>query len=495
MTNGVSAAPLGTRIFIDSALGFKESRKFGCALDGRFDTGHIFSRGQFLELAAIAPGFSEVRRELNLDEIDGNTAQIDVVLVLDQQERFAHGRVINEQGAGVAGASLFLKPLVIGSAGGSTSGHEPVTQLETSILHAQPDESLASQWRSAGRTNTLGEFCVRGMDSRKAYSALIISNNYANARLWIREGVPTSNIDLGTVTLRIGARLHGVVRTRDGDPVTGLPIHTVWIRRAEVVGARQGFRLPASFTGAFDAVTNGSGQFSIEPLPEGECKLLVGGTLFGPYELRSGETLGPQVIEVDQDPRDREHEDNSVCVCVTHRDGTPVGGAWIQAFRQLSDDVESRRPKYELLAAVPVNERGQSRLPTLPSGVLNLRVIDIDGGCEETTITLDTASTSPVIDIILMPKVPPDRVVHGTVSDQWGWPLRGQKVTLQIAPSVTGCTCVSRVTYTDAMGTFTIGPIIAGTHRLVTTDPEGRFAPLERFPVTAGDEVALTMTD
>lgn len=481
-TPGAFPPPSGTKVFIDSILGFQESLELACEADGRFSSGHSLSPGQLLEVAALAPGFGEVRKELDLESLASTSVDVEVQLVLDSPERTARGQVVDVQGQPLAGVALFVKPLLALPAESGTAG----------ILG--PQESNEAQWRWVGRTDPDGAFRVGGMDRRRPYALLLLSERHANARRWIEAGdstVDLGTVDLGIIVLAIGGRIHGVVRTRDGSPVAGLGLSTIWLNRIQALPGKQP-SVPRSdtLTGAFDAITNRDGLFAIEPLPEGEFFLAIGHERFGPFVLRAGENRGPEILEIEDDPRLGTTPSARISGRVIGVDGAPIGSSFVQLFRRRTGVGGG-----ELLAAGSVGVQGEFDLSARPPGPFLLRAIDLGGGFLEETFEFESAEAWRPGDVVLLPDPRGGASLHGTVSASSGEMLPGMSVTLHVSPSVTSCTCVSRTVSTDVSGRFDFGPLAAGLHRIVVTDPEGRFVPQDRYPVQAGDILELILSE
>ena len=227
---GIAAPPSGTRVAIDSMLMFRESVVVACDADGRFDTGRVFSADQVLDVAALAPGFGETRKELDLGgrPEDG---EVEVHLSLEHRDRAAHGRVVDAHGAPIERASVFVKPLLALAAEAETPLSEDLERLREVDVARGPKESYQAQWRRVTGTDARGEFRVDGLDHRRPYSLLVVSPHYANARAWIEATESADELDLGTIVLPAGGRIYGVVQARDGSSVKGLQVSTIRLER------------------------------------------------------------------------------------------------------------------------------------------------------------------------------------------------------------------------------------------------------------------------
>ncbi|MCI0634782.1 MAG: carboxypeptidase-like regulatory domain-containing protein, partial [Actinobacteria bacterium] len=338
------------------------------------------------------------------------------------------------------------------------------------------------------RTDERGEFRVAGMDYRRPYSVLLVSARHGNVRLWIDAADSAGEVDLGTVVLPAGARIHGVVRALDGRSVAGLAVSAVGLERVRLrAGTTFKNQRPSALTGGFQTTTNLDGQFAIAPLPEGEFFLLVAREQFGPFSLRSGEDGGPEVLEIG---RDAETDGRSaIAGRVVDDGGRPVVDGFVQLFR------ETRPNALELLAATSVDSEGDFLLSAAAPGPFLFRALDIAGGFEEETIRFESVEEWNAGDIVLLPDPNGGSRVSGRVLGPSGEGLSNMKVTLHVSPAVTACTCVSRTDVTDRDGGFDLGPIADGAHRIVVVDPDGRFQPLDRFPVRPGDLLELMLEE
>ncbi|NOT32067.1 MAG: hypothetical protein HOP15_16595 [Planctomycetes bacterium] len=489
---GTASPPAGTRVAFDSILCFKESMEVACAADGSFSTGHVFSVDQVLEVAAVAPGFGEVRKELDLAGSGAEaTSEVEVHLSLERRDRSAHGRVVDSAGSPVARVSVFLKPLL--SLPAETETEIPADLDRQAALEVQdaPQESYQAQWRCVTRSDENGSFRVEGLDDRRPYSLLLVSPRHANVRLWIEAADSPRDVDLGTVIVRAGGRIHGVVRTRDGSSVVGLTVSTIWLDRVTLrAGTTFKSQRPSALTGSFETTTNLDGQFVFEPLPEGEFFLMVAAQEFGPFSVHAGEDRGPEVLEIERDPRLDETRAAAISGRVVGSDGKPVEDCFVQLFRQAS-----RAATPDLLAATLVDAEGEFELAAVPPGPYLFRAVDIADGFLEATLRFEEIADWHSEDIVLVPN--PDRAprLNGRVLGQSGEGLASMKVTLHVSPTVTACTCVSRTRTTDSAGTFDFGPLATGAHRITAVDPEGRFRPLDRFPVHPGDIIELVLEE
>lgn len=491
---GNASPPAGTRVALDSIHCFKESLEIACAADGSFSTGHVFSDAQVLEVATIAPGFAEVRKELDLGRsaLDGEgmdeNGEVEIHLSLERSDRAAHGRVVDSRGDAIARVSVFLKPLLGLPAETETEIPADPDRMTGVDPKVEPQESYQTQWRWITRTDERGEFRVAGMDYRRPYSLLVVSGRHGNVRLWVDAADSAREIDLGTVVLPAGARIHGVVRALDGRSVAGLAVSAIWLERVLLrAGTTFKNERPSALTGGFQTTTNLDSQFVIAPLPEGEFFLYVAREQFGPFTVRSGEDRGPEVLEIGRDPE--ADGQSAMSGRVVDDGGKPVVDGFVQLYR------ETRPNALELLAAKAVDAQGGFQLSAAAPGPFLFRARDIAGGFEQETIRFESVEEWNAGDIVLLPDPLGGARVSGKALGPSGEALANMRVTLHVSPAVTACTCVSRSDLTDRDGGFDFGPIAAGAHRIVVVDPEGRFRPLDRFPVRPGDSLELRLEE
>jgi protocatechuate 3,4-dioxygenase beta subunit len=482
---GASAAPpRGTRVAIDSILMFQESRMLECEADGSFDSGRVFSSEQVLEVAALAPGFGELRKELDLA---GQPAdhEVEVHLTVERPERAVRGRVVDSAGAPVGDASVFAKPLLALAAETETFLPEDAARIAAMDVGEGPAESYQAQWRWTTRTNSSGEFRVDGLDFRRPYALLVVSRERANVRAWIDAANSPSELDLGTIVLPAGGGLHGIVRARDGRSVAGLPVSTIWIERV-VLRAGTTFKnqRPTALTEGFQESTNLDGEFALRPLPAGEYAVVVAGEEFGPFAVVDGEDRGPEILELGA-----LDETAGLSGRMVDDRGRPLDGCLVQLFHV------SEGGGLTLVSATSAGAGGDFLLDASSQGPFLFRAFDIAGEYLAYELRCEDVELWPGGDIALLPQPNVGQPIAGRILDPTSNGLANLRVTLHISPAVTGCTCVSRATTTASDGSFSFGPMVLGTHRLVILDPEGRFPPVERFPVQPGDPLELVLEE
>lgn len=481
---GSAAPPLGTRVVLDSLLMFQESRTIACEADGSFDSGHVFSNEQVLEVAALVPGFGELRKELDLA---GKPAgyEVEVELPVERPERVVRGRVVDPGGAPVRNASVFLKPLLALAAGTETPLPEEAARLAEMDVGGPPAESYQAQWRWSTRTSEGGEFRVNGLDYRRPYSLLLVSPVRANARCWIDAANAPGELDLGTIVLPAGGGLHGVVRARDGSSVAGLPVSTIRLERVALrAGTTFKSQRPSALTTGFQTSTNLDGEFALRPLPAGEYYLVVAGEQFGPFAVLEGEERGPEVLELGATAGTMRLSGRTV-----DDRGQPIDGCFVQLFHA------PERGRLTLLSATSAGSEGDFFLAAPPEGPFLFRAFDIAGEFQAHELRFEDAQRWPGGDLALLPQPKAGSPIEGRVLGPTWTGLANLRVTLHVSPAVTGCTCVNPTTITAADGSFSFGPIVPGTHRLVVLDPEGRFSPQEKFPVQPGDPLELVLEE
>jgi hypothetical protein len=113
-------------------------------------------------------------------------------------------------------------------------------------------------------------------------------------------------------------------------------------------------------------------------------------------------------------------------------------------------------------------------------------------GASSTTVMGENESR---LDVVLAaPPHAPERLT-GIVRRPSGEPFVAAKVEVTVTPLVTGCDCVRWTAVTGGDGAFDLGPILDGGHRVVVTDPAGRYRPATRFPAKPGEPLEVWMEE
>jgi hypothetical protein len=357
-----------------------------------------------------------------------------------------------------------------------------------------PKASIVARFRRASSTNVEGRFSIRGLQARRPYNLLLVSELYSNATLWVEEGEPGSTTDIGAVQLKAGGRVWGYVRRPEGTPIEGAYLYSfTWIHRNLVPNTNFQTKRPESLQRALDSITNSEGFFSIQPFPEGEFHLMCLDTLFGPYTVPLS---GP--IEIITEEEDRRDPARRIPVVLTVVDDTrsPVTKAYAQLRRVRP---ESDRPD-EFSFNDWVNwawdlgdESGRIELDASDEGTYWIEVKDVYGQLADESFVMELSKAGVSREVVLSPAFDPCMPLAGVVRTGQGEPLADVNVSLIPDTGDVSCSCFNLSVRTDAAGAFTFGLFMKGNHRLVVTDPKERFSATYYFPAQPGEPITVTM--
>lgn len=492
VTLGDGRVAAGATVCFDTPSGFTTSHEVSCDANGRYASSGCLDAGQRVEVAARVAGHAEVRKEVDLAAAGSTEQRVD--FVVDSVERCVTGRVTDPAGKPLAGVELYVKPLLSLPAETVVAIPSGLAILRgglPDLAAYEPKESHISRLRSGGRSDGDGRYRVCGLDARRAYSLLLVSERYSNAVLWIEPGAEGDTLDLGSTPLQAGGRVWGHVRRPDGRPVEGALVNSVGhTHRVLVPDSTVHIERPAVLRAPLDAISGEEGVFSIEPFPPAEFQLACDGTLTGPYRLGPGDTLGPLEIVVAEDTA------SSLLVSLTVEDGagTPVPTAFVQARHLPASDRPVGPPTIDDWTMALADAAGRVELALRDEGRYDIRVRDISGHLLEQSFVVDVTAAVPTARRVVLAADPdPPAPLDGVVMGPDGSPAAAVRVRLIPATGEVSCSCFDLTRITGESGEFSFGPFMRGNHRIVAIDPQGRLSPAHAFPVRAGQPVQVVM--
>jgi hypothetical protein len=478
------------RVRLEARSGLWSSHEVACDGEGRYASSVAFAREEVLEVAALAAGYGEVRRDVSLDGVETREHVVD--LELDTPERTAVGRVVDADGRALDGVEVYLKPLAL-------LPPETLIELLPGKDHAplnafDPKESWQAQLRQADSTSADGTFRVSGLSATKPYLLLLLSEIHSNATLWIEIGEPGSVADLGTVRLGRAGPVFGHVRRPDGTPIEGTEVRSAaWTNTHLVLPTTYQTKRPETKRTELVAITNEDGAFRIEPFPEGEFHLMCLGTLFGPYSVPLSEPI--EIVTEDVERRARERQ---IPIRLTVMDDRrlPVASAYAQLRRERAVSDGGAAFSFEEWASWTWDvgdEEGRVELDVADAGTYRVDVKDVYGQLGEQSFFIELDKEGASREVILRPSPNPSPPLAGEVRTSRGEPLAGLEVTLIPDTGDISCTCLHMKTRTDSAGAFSFGFFMNGNHRMVVTDPESRRPAANVFPARPGEPIVVTM--
>jgi protocatechuate 3,4-dioxygenase beta subunit len=474
------------------------SHEVKCDAQGNYVSDIAFMPGLFLEVAAVAKGFGESRRRVDLPFAGfPESREIRVDFNLDSVERIAFGRVVDGAGNPLPGVRILKKPVV-------AFPEERVIHIPSAeILEAQgqpdftalmPSESMVARYSFAVTTDAEGFFQVDGLHADRAYKLLVLSPEHSNAVVWCPCGVPGERVDLGTVELLEGGRVWGYVRRGDGNPVEGAVVKSVGLNLIDakvVPDTDYEIPLPTTVRASLEGITNQEGMFMIVPFPQGDFYLQFAGELHGPYSMEHGGELGPLEFTQTDDEAGGAAERISVVLHVRGPDGGGVEQAYVQLV-QVDPDSDSSAPITPAAWTSTFGDaEGRVALSANEAGTYEIIVKDFDGQLLDRTIRLELTGSGLEMTVDMQSDPAPARTLKGWVSTMSGEPLSGVVVSLEPQTGRLSCRCFDLEQVTDEYGTFSFGTFLKGNHRLVINDPEGRFPPTVFYPAIPGEPLTV----
>lgn len=223
--------------------------RFSLMADAPFNAGFVIAcaKGYAMDAVDIRPFMAEYAKA------------VDVIVPL-KPSRYVRGKVVNDAGAAIANAHIFL-------------GHAPNADFST---YAQS---------AIGVTNASGEFEVEIASAEEAIvSAAKQEYTSKNTLRYVGDeaAIPSGNEDVEGITLTLsesGASITGDL-SFDGEP---LPRVRVCVQSS---GAYH------STYGNYEGMSDDTGFFTVKGLPPMPCNLLVSSNIcpgFGPYEPPTGQ--------------------------------------------------------------------------------------------------------------------------------------------------------------------------------------------------------------
>jgi len=456
-------APAGSKVRVEVSADLRAPVLFTVEPDGTWRTGHVYRSGQAIEVAALAPGFGEVRVERELS-IPAASEPLRVDLILWVPERRLHGVAVDVSGAGVPGARVFVQPLLdLPPQTRSFVIPADLSPTDGTDTRHEAEASFAAKRRPVSQTDASGRFEVAGLDPTRAYAVSLVSDRHSNRLVWVYPDALSSTWDLGEVVLPSGATFFGRIVTAQGMPVGHLAIQTVWREEKRIV-AGQVFesKLPDSYEGAFDTTTNADGEFRFSPLPAGKFYLYVQRQLLGPFEARAGESVGPETVVVDRDQRVDPKVEVLVEGTVSGVDGGPLEKAWMRLLH-----ADATNPAvFPLIAMTRVDAQGRFQFQTPETGSFRIEAVDLSGQHQNGFLEFESDRLEGPLNFILTPHAAPPHRLHGTILDALGQPRAGLTLELLLSPDRTGCGCIRWPAVSDASGHFDFGQMLEGTHQL-----------------------------
>jgi hypothetical protein len=489
--------PQPARVLFETLDGNTSSHDVEVGPDGRYASRTVFPVGDSLEVAAVAPGLGDLRKEVTL-AASGPSGEEVVDFVLEALERSVVGRVVDPQGQALDGVEVHVRPLVfLPTEPIKISPLDIVTGLLPNLSGREPQTSPVSRPRRTATTNADGRFLVRGLNPRRAYSLLLVSELHSNALLWIEEGEPGTTTDLGTVQLKAAGRIWGYVRRPDGSAIEGAEVHTVIWTHLDLGKVSEDIFLPVERPDVLKtlhrSITDDDGLFSIQPYPEGEFYLMCLGTQYGPYTVPPG---GP--IEIVAQDTARADDASRIPVVISVVDDTlsPVPSAYA-----LLRPHDPQMGGASSVTSTTWNDwdwsggdaDGRIELFASSPGSYWVDVRDLRGQLEDQFFSVEVPEDGLEREVVLNLALDPSGPLAGVVQTIAGEGLHGIQVALEPMLGEISCNCLPMKVVTDATGSFSFGSFRRGNHRLVLMDPHGRFHSTCYYPARPGEPIVVTM--
>jgi len=348
-------------------------------------------------------------------------------LVMAPGERVS-GRVVDEEGAAVAGAEIRILPSEI----------RPQRLDRAVVAHLAP--------RPVATSDAEGRFGIDGLESGVSFHLLVRHPEHQPG--WVEHVTPPVPEPL-IVRLVPGHRLQGRLVDESDAPVAPAEIGMT-LGEKPVPGA-------PDRTEERSTPVDGEGRFVFEGLPAGPARVQV----FAPG------WLAPDPLELTLPP---ETDDEIVLVVgkgnvltgrVTIASGDPVEHARVLCHEQVD----------------ATDAEGRYRLQGLPAGLARLEVTHPEYPSQVEELTLEKGDNR--FDVTLPDGVP----VAGRVMGPTGEPVPGARFVLERQDLRNR---IDYFTVTDAEGELRLASVSAGTYRLEVSSPG--LATLERLDFVVGEE-------
>lgn len=442
-----------------------------CDGRGRYATEALFAPGETVRVMASAPGFAGVET-WTLLPTDPHAPGKPVDLVLDEREQLARGRAVDANGEALSEVGVYLASI------------EPIGQGQGALVQGLMQvPRYPERWIRVATTDADGHFEVGRLGGGRQHVLALsgpAGTTLGPAFAWVPLREPGAASELGDVELRRCGELWGVLGHPDGSPLADAAVgaHLELI----VPGAELDSWRPETWWRPLYCTTRSDGWFRFPQLAPGSYDLKVGGQLLANRQVAAGSSVGPVEIVVARAPE-------SPIRRISGRVTDPVGAPLARAFVGLFDrDAESDDDpismtftavdgSYELSA--PVGRTYELRVSEMRGRFLDAAVPVDDrfvGGIE---LAPDPARRDPLVVVVLDPD---------------GLPLEGIDVLLE-PPENAYCGCISFGAKSDVTGLVTFEPIAAKDHRVIVSDPLGRWAAKDHRRAGPGDYIEVLLGD
>ncbi len=489
---GGDPAPQGTQVVFDTEDGSKSSHVVLCDTDGRYVSRIAFAPRLSLELAVLAPGYGESRRDVSTGVLSESGVHTED-FVLETLEHTAIGRVVDPEGEPLEGVEVYQQPLL--TLLPATLVHIPTPEEarefgKVNLADYDPLSSPLSRFQLACKTDAGGYFRVGSLHPQTSYGLMLVSPQYANRALWIDQAQAGETTDLGTTKLQPAGRVWGHVRRPDGSPVEGISVRVLGGRNWTVEAGTDIFvDRPKTVSAGIETVTGDSGFFSLQPFPEGEFRLIAKGVLIGPLTMPPGGELGGIEIVVKA-----KRVKIPVTLSVVDPQGLPVPRAYVSMTRVASASAEPDAPAPNWSWSWDVgDEAGLVKVSAPEEGTYEIEVKDMQGRLADVSFQVELEPQGLEQVIALPPSPLPAEQLRGIVLSATGEALEGMKVSLVPDTGATSCGCLKFTAETDELGEFTFGDFMPGDHRLTVVDPQERYPAGRYFPARPGQALIVTL--
>jgi hypothetical protein len=369
-------------------------------------------------------------------------------------ERVARGRATDDEGRGLVG--IEVRSASIPPVG---RGPDPLVSALMQVPH------YTERWRQETVTGADGEFELRGLAADQQY-VLAFSDParaLAPAFTWVPLTPPGDEVRLGDVALEASGGLWGLLRDERGTPLAGAPVS---VDRELIVpgGALDSWR-PTRWWRPIQTTTRADGFFRFESLAPGSYDLKWKGEPLTAHVVTAGQLSGPLELFVAGAAPPVEAR---VGGAVLGPNGEPVSGAFVALFRP--DAVDGDRP----VAMTMTDLGGEYELRAPPERPYTLRVSDLRGQLLDHEEALEDLPLGLERTVRLAPEPVPAEPLVVLVLGPDGIPLEGIDVLLE-PPENAFCGCISFRSRSDDLGFVTIEQIAAKGHRVIVSDPFGRY--------------------